>query len=658
MEASVLRFDVASDSWSERRPMPGPRGIGQAVAVGDLIYLLGGCRDFGAGLASVDVYSPERDSWWAVSAMQTGNHDFGAGVWRDRFIYVVGGGNWRAEPTNSVLVFDTRSQSWQTATPLPEPLGACAAGVIGDEIVVSTGYHGAATNVTYVGAIDPAEPTRIRWRRGPALPGELRCRAAAGVWAEELFVIGGTLNDGRVLREVWSFRPSTGSWARWADKPTGIANVFGVSAGTDAILWLPGGFAWTSPYARATEGLDLRPFEHDLRVVRLVPNGRVRPDFPIAVEIALRNCGRSSEELTLDVAVRSESDGRVLIEEHRTMQLAAGAERVEAIGLPGIPERTCVQLQASARCPVDENPDNNALTSRLEAGIGSQPDGFGYRYFSTQEPDTVAFDWVSAGPGRLLSGWLPDPDDGYVRCRLPFGFPYYGQELNEFYVLVNGCLATDSARFHFNESLPSRGQNRIAVWWDDLDLSAGGEVRQYDDPSGEFSAITWLSVPIYRTLDNQTFQAVLYRDGRVRFNYLEMHGTGASSTVGIQGRAGADGWHQQYVFNGAPARHLVADSTSLLFEPAALRGREQQPQLRDRWQVPVLFRSASLHLPAWLPSGRLRIVTETGRIAREIMVPEDGAGRAVSLLGLHGGVYFARFEGAGVSTGTRIVLLH
>jgi hypothetical protein len=348
-----------------------------------------------------------------------------------------------------------------------------------------------------------------------------------------------------------------------------------------------------------------------------------------------------------------------LAQSQGTRQFALAAGQTADVGLGQVEARAGESCWSTVRVVLaeDERPENDRVQAAGLARIGSEPDAFGYTYQSTQEPDTTAFDWIDATAGTRLTGWLPNSDEGYVSCRLPFRFPYYEQGLEQVNVFTNGCLETDTWRYHYNESLPCRGRNRIAVWWDDLDLRAAGAVYQYNDPLGEFTVFAWFDVPRFRYPDQtETFEVVLYRNGVIRYNYLHLTGTLTSNTIGIQGREGLQGGHLQYAFNGAPARHIVSDSVSVVFYPVPRVNQEDLPRGRREpaWRIPSPWHGSELVLPAVTQPGQVTIFEMTGRRVREYDMAIGS--RTVSLSGLANGVYLVRLQSPDLDLKQKLVL--
>jgi hypothetical protein len=102
-----------------------------------------------------------------------------------------------------------------------------------------------------------------------------------------------------------------------------------------------------------------------------------------------------------------------------------------------------------------------------------------------------------------------------------------------------------------NTVLPTAAapNNLIALWWDDLDPGEGGQIYYYADAANERFIVSFVGVPNYISgggTGSLTFQAVLYRSGKVLLQYQTMAAgqdadglTGA--TIGIEDAAGAVG---------------------------------------------------------------------------------------------------------------------
>ncbi len=124
----------------------------------------------------------------------------------------------------------------------------------------------------------------------------------------------------------------------------------------------------------------------------------------------------------------------------------------------------------------------------------------------------------------------PIGDDATVTLELDFEFAYFGSRYSEVFLNSDGNLSFtrgDSASTERSLGRVLSGPPRIAVFFDDLDPSAGGEVLVHRSP--DRLVVTWSRVPEWsKTLPN-TFQVVLTADGRIETRYPD--GINASSSV-------------------------------------------------------------------------------------------------------------------------------
>ncbi|MEO0077659.1 MAG: hypothetical protein ABIK86_01480, partial [candidate division WOR-3 bacterium] len=230
------------------------------------------------------------------------------------------------------------------------------------------------------------------------------------------------------------------------------------------------------------------------------------------------------------------------------------------------------------------------------------PDGFGYYYESSQDPnDTVQFSWLDPAGHTLIADWTPDPDDGWARIPLPGGLPFYGDTLDSMVVCTNGFIEHPTTSTNYlNLPLPMHSiPSLIAVFWDDLCPAASGAVLRYDDPAGAFTAVTWRDVVRYGTTETLTCQVILFANGHIRMNYLRVPADSRSCTIGIQGNSGVGNCFLEYVFSGQPVVHVPHDSTSIVFFVRRLENDVGIHQVTSP--------------SGWIPSGRQVPVSATVR---------------------------------------------
>ena len=184
-------------------------------------------------------------------------------------------------------------------------------------------------------------------------------------------------------------------------------------------------------------------------------------------------------------------------------------------------------------------------------------DRYGYTLIKSTITETG---WLEANSVSGVPVTVNSVDDGVsAPITLPFQFPFYESTFSTLQVDSNGMLhffADDSLAS--NQTIPRTEQPNgyIAPFWDDLYVGptsnftgtiyymAGGV-----SPNA-YAVIEWLNVsPLTDHTAPLTFQAVLYENGDIVFNYKSMTGDLTSTTVGVEDPSGMDG--SLYVYNEA-----------------------------------------------------------------------------------------------------------
>jgi N-acetylneuraminic acid mutarotase len=193
--AYMLDPDAENLKWVEVRSVPGTVGRLGATAVGarEHVFLFGGYVVDGQGgettVPDVNTYEPLTDRWFRAEDMPVAVDDSVAGLYRERYIYLVSGWS-KTDPVRDVQVYDTEKNKWSQATPIPgTPVFGHAGAVVGDTIVYIGGaYKNPAlvrpkylpSEECWMGKIDHHDRSKIQWTKLPAHPGTAQYRIAAG----------------------------------------------------------------------------------------------------------------------------------------------------------------------------------------------------------------------------------------------------------------------------------------------------------------------------------------------------------------------------------------------------------------------------------------------------------------------------------------------
>ncbi len=241
-------WSSATREWRALPEVPGAHGRLAATAqvVRGRWFVFGGYTVDSLGnersLASVDVFDPRAGSWSRGRDIPVPVDDAVSGVYRDSLVYLVSG--WHdTDNVQDVQVYDVVRDAWSVATPIPGPgVFGHSGELAGATIVFVDGAVRQSGAVKYrlepqvwIGTINPARPTEVAWRTGPAHPGVPLYRAAAGRCGARIILAGGTANpynyngigyDGRPsapLASVLAFETYTGRWQELA--PMAVATM-------------------------------------------------------------------------------------------------------------------------------------------------------------------------------------------------------------------------------------------------------------------------------------------------------------------------------------------------------------------------------------------------------------------------------------------------
>lgn len=195
---------------------------------------------------------------------------------------------------------------------------------------------------------------------------------------------------------------------------------------------------------------------------------------------------------------------------------------------------------------------------------------FTYIHANSYDDMGDAFDWADiSSSGNAIT--FSNPVDGVESVELPFTFPFYGENKDEIYVSVNGFLSfkpvADLPGSAMNQNLPSGAEpnDLIAVQWSDFDLRESGNIYTHHDIEKDKFIIQWDRLNPFpgELFDNQfhTFQAILYKGGAIKMQYLELDPSTRFLSVGLENESGSDG--ELFAFNEL----LIEEGMALLFLP-------------------------------------------------------------------------------------------
>ena len=215
ISTSAYEMDPSTGKWTEKRPVPGVAGrlAASAVALHDQVFIFGGYVVDAQGgettMSDLNVFVPVENRYYRGQDMPVPVDDAVVGVFRDRYIYVIGGWSTaKNEAVRNVQIYDTDKDTWMQATPIPgTPVFGHAGAILGDTIVYVDGAYKnpygsnprfVASRECWMGKIPKkGDFTKIEWTNLPVHPGNARYRIAAGAGLVEkkdsrIYFSGGT----------------------------------------------------------------------------------------------------------------------------------------------------------------------------------------------------------------------------------------------------------------------------------------------------------------------------------------------------------------------------------------------------------------------------------------------------------------------------------
>jgi len=196
------------------------------------------------------------------------------------------------------------------------------------------------------------------------------------------------------------------------------------------------------------------------------------------------------------------------------------------------------------------------------------PDEYGYTWKDSDAPDGPVFEWIEIS--EIGTKLVECKENEFVEVDLPWTFPFYGQPKTKVKVNSNGFLtfgpASGASWLHDpipDERLPN---DFLAIWWDDLNPvnapADGGVFYYYDDAFDRF-IVEYKKVPRESTVGSYTFQAILYPNGKIVYQYLNMtFGKtywGDWATIGIENADATDGLQVMYNEDGYIKNELAIE---------------------------------------------------------------------------------------------------
>ena len=210
-------------TWTTAAEMPTARTTLGAVAVGGLIYAIGGYTLSGV-TGVVEVYNPQTDSWTTKAPMPTPRYGFGIAVGGDGLIYTVGGQYDSNTFTDGLSVvveaYNPTTNAWSTKPSLPNGRYSTAAAASNGAIYVTGGISVNPTEL--LGTAVEYTPGDVGWTTvADTMTTARDSHASIATSDGTVYAIGGSPSGGETTA-VESYKPGVAGWNTVAPLPVAL----------------------------------------------------------------------------------------------------------------------------------------------------------------------------------------------------------------------------------------------------------------------------------------------------------------------------------------------------------------------------------------------------------------------------------------------------
>jgi len=222
---------LANNAWDPLTNLNVKAGYASGASYNNKVYVMGGYSASTTISNSNRIYDVATDTWSLGSPMPIPSANYALGIYNDSLFYFIGGYNGIIF-LNDVQIYNAASDTWTVGTNLPIANAYLNGGISGSKIVVTGGYGISVLANTYLGDIDPSDPTIITWTTGDDYPAGGCAGLAGGASLDEssglIIFTGGALNNTLPLissEYTFAYDVTANQWKIGPPKPTPANNL-------------------------------------------------------------------------------------------------------------------------------------------------------------------------------------------------------------------------------------------------------------------------------------------------------------------------------------------------------------------------------------------------------------------------------------------------
>jgi len=196
--------------WTKGATKPHPVLRVSAAAIGELIYVPGGCDAQGKPAVFMDVYDPRQDAWSVRANLPEPRCNYALSAFEGS-LYLFGGWDGGKE-SDSVFRYDPDTDTWHVVSRLTTPLQGAQAVVEGAGIAILGGFRNGEAQTSHRVYFPGREGDGgSPWERRADLP-QARTGASAATLAEQFYLVGGLDKNGQPVKDAWQYVSADDQW--------------------------------------------------------------------------------------------------------------------------------------------------------------------------------------------------------------------------------------------------------------------------------------------------------------------------------------------------------------------------------------------------------------------------------------------------------------
>lgn len=229
----------AQNGWELMKPMNIPKGGSQSCVIDKTIYVFGGAnKNLAATLNSAEAYDTEMNEWSNLESMPLDLYECNAVAIND-IIYIVGG--WRKSgetyfTSNSTFEYNPERDGWKAKRDCPVNTGTNCSCVLNDKLYIFGGLKNFA-DVDTSGQKQAIvyDPVMDTWTSLPPMLYERGEGAAASVFDNKIYVFGGLHGISETPERLYivgkseMYDPTSNLWTELANIPIPVVNHISVA---------------------------------------------------------------------------------------------------------------------------------------------------------------------------------------------------------------------------------------------------------------------------------------------------------------------------------------------------------------------------------------------------------------------------------------------